>query len=94
MPQKPCELWGCPQNRLDAKNVCTAFRSKSTRTHGDWQACPYQMPGNWRWQPTFDASDNTLKCEPPAKGTKGYDTEMRYDADEWQTCKRETPAGH
>lgn len=43
------------------------------------QACPYQMPGNWRWDTVSDASGNVLGCRPPADGTLGNGTGTAYN---------------
>ena len=82
-PAKPCTLQGCT---ADANtHVCVDMKAAAQRNN-DWEACPYQMPGNWRWIPTIGSDGVATKCSPPPEDTKGYTTEMYYKSAEWQAC--------
>jgi len=86
----PCDL-DCPYPGINENNVCKKYMYKNSRSE-DWQACPNQTPGNWRWNAEFDANGDALRCAAPPKGQKGDDTNMFYDKDEWQMCNGETEA--
>jgi len=89
---QPCSLEGCPDGVVDGNNVCGKFKTKELRAAAnaaDWAACPYQMPGNWRWKPTFDAAGDATQCLPPYHGEKGYETDMHYKSQDWQKCERQ-----
>ena len=87
-PAKPCQLVGCQRGGgVDENHVCADTKSAASRAGGaDWWACPYQMPGGWRWKPTFDADGNALWCSAPPDGEKGSDNELIYKRAEWQEC--------
>eukprot|EP00325_Prymnesiales_sp_UTEX-LB-985_P003314 CAMPEP_0174702480 /NCGR_PEP_ID=MMETSP1094-20130205/6750_1 /TAXON_ID=156173 /ORGANISM="Chrysochromulina brevifilum, Strain UTEX LB 985" /LENGTH=235 /DNA_ID=CAMNT_0015900259 /DNA_START=156 /DNA_END=860 /DNA_ORIENTATION=+ len=86
---QPCTLNGCPGRHMDpTTHVCTHFKQASSRTNGDWQACPYQLPGNWRWHVAVDTSGVATKCSPPPEGEPGYGPGTgpeiyEYHAAEW-----------
>lgn len=56
------QLIGCPVN---GNYVCTNYNKNTMQK---WQACPYQDPGNWRWDGHFDENGNPTKCTPPVDG--------------------------
>ena len=87
VPAKACKFRGCPGNDIGANNVCNRRKAPKSRSQ-DWQACPYQMPGNWRWKPTFDENSVAIKCVAPPEGEKGYDTDMIYQKAEWRSCSK------
>merc|ERR1712110_589346 len=68
------KLLGCAVN---SNKVCKNKIKKSSRTRG-WEACPYQMPGNFRWIPSFHTNGNARKCSPPKNGTPGYKSNTTY----------------
>ena len=68
-------LLTCPYND---NYVCTNYNKNTMR---EWEACPYQMPGNWRWVPTFNVNGDPIVCNPPVNGVLNYegDTPMGVD---------------
>lgn len=52
-------LVGCP---LNENYVCTDYDAS---TMPKWRACPYQDPGNLRWDGHFDENGNPTHCTPP-----------------------------
>merc|ERR1711977_549247 len=68
-------LHGC--RGMTKNKVCKHKRSKSQRKH-DWEACPYQMPGNFRWVPSINKRGKAYKCSPPRNGAAGYRSNIAF----------------
>lgn len=64
---------------VDGGGVCWNRATPSQRGYKPtWAACPYQMPGNWRWDAQTDKYGVVRQCKPPCEGTPGYGTGIRY----------------
>lgn len=68
-------LEGCSLNQ---NYVCTDYDKNIMPL---WRACPYQMPGNWRWDRHFDWLGNPTHCTHPADGTRGNGTDLKMGPD-------------
>jgi hypothetical protein len=93
--QQDCTLRGCYSD-LTETMVCPERATPEQRidAYGDkkmanvyWGACPYQLPGNWRYKPVVQWSSGLVtECQPPSEGDVGYGTNEVYRAAMWGTC--------
>ena len=63
---------------LDKNYVCTDYDKNTMK---EWEACPFQMPGNWRWDRHFDWFGNPTHCTPPVDGTDNYEKTLKMGTD-------------
>ena len=74
---KTSSLKGC---NVSKDFVCLDYVQGSKPT---WNACPYQMPGNWRWIPVYDDNGHVTTCNPPRDGALNYDKTLRYTSKDY-----------